>query len=249
MDKMEEICMRLNNFISSTGLCSRRQADELIRQGKVKVNSNIATLGLTIYPEDKVEVNGKLLKLKKTYVYIALNKPVGITCTTERNINGNIIDFVNHPERIFPIGRLDKDSEGLILLTNDGRIVNEILRNENNHEKDYIVTVNKAITPSFIEGMSKGVRIYNPVKNEYTLTNHCKVVKIDNRSFKITLSQGLNRQIRRMCTNFGYNVLKLKRIRIMNIELKNLPVGKWRNLTEEEVEKLLTSTKLDLNTK
>jgi 23S rRNA pseudouridine2604 synthase len=247
VDKTEEICMRLNNFISSTGLCSRRQADELIKQGKVKINGNIATLGLTVCPEDKVEVNGKLLQSKKTYVYIALNKPQGITCTTERHISGNIIDFVNHPERIFPIGRLDKDSEGLILLTNDGRIVNEILRNENNHEKDYIVTVNKAITPSFIEGMSKGVRIYNPVKNEYTLTNHCKVVKIDVRTFKITLSQGLNRQIRRMCTNFGDEVLKLKRIRIINIQLKNLPVGKWRNLTEQGVRELLANTKLDLN--
>jgi 23S rRNA pseudouridine2604 synthase len=243
----KEICMRLNNFISSTGLCSRRQADELIKQGKVKINGNIATIGLTVYAEDKVEVNGKLLKFEKTYIYIALNKPTGITCTTERHINGNIIDFVNHTERIFPIGRLDKDSEGLILLTNDGRIVNKILMNKNNHEKDYIVTVNKAITPSFIEGMSKGVRIYNPVKNEYTLTDHCKIAKIDTRLFKITLSQGLNRQIRRMCTHFGYKVVKLKRIRIMNIELKNLPVGKWRNLTEEEVRNLLANIQLDLN--
>lgn len=231
--------MRLNNFISSTGLCSRRQADELIKQGKVKVNGNIATIGLTVYPEDKVEVNGKLLKLEKAHIYIALNKPVGITCTTERHIAGNIIDFVNHPERIFPIGRLDKDSEGLILLTNDGSIVNEVLMSKNGHEKDYIVSVNKTITPSFIEGMSKGVRIYNPVKNEYTLTNSCKIAKIDTKSFKITLSQGLNRQIRRMCTHFGYRVIKLKRIRIMNIRLKNLPVGKWRYLTEEEIKDLL----------
>ncbi|MDD4680571.1 MAG: pseudouridine synthase, partial [Clostridia bacterium] len=167
--------------------------------------------------------------------------PVGITCTTERHIAGNIIDFVNHPERIFPIGRLDKDSEGLILLTNDGSIVNEVLMSKNGHEKDYIVSVNKAITPSFIEGMSKGVRIYNPVKNEYTLTNNCKITKIDTKSFKITLSQGLNRQIRRMCTHFGYRVVKLKRIRIMNIKLKNLPVGKWRYLTEEEIRDLLAT--------
>lgn len=232
--------MRLNNFISSTGLCSRRQADELIKQGKVMINGNIATIGLKVCPEDKVEINGKLLKLDPTYVYIALNKPRGITCTTERHIDGNIIDFVNYPERIFPIGRLDKDSEGLILLTNDGSIVNKILMSKNKHEKDYILTVNKAITPSFIEGMSKGVKIYNPVKNEYTLTDHCKVVKIDTRIFKITLSQGLNRQIRRMCTHFGYRVVKLKRIRIMNIELKDLPVGKWRNLTEEEVRGLIS---------
>ncbi len=235
--------MRLNNFISSTGLCSRRQADELIKQEKVKINGNIAIIGQTVCPEDQVEVNGKLLKSEDTYVYIALNKPTGITCTTERHINGNIIDFVNHPERIFPIGRLDKDSEGLILLTNDGSIVNEILMDKNNHEKDYIVTVDKVIAPSFIEGMSKGVRIYNPVKNEYTLTNHCKIAKIDAKTFKITLSQGLNRQIRRMCTHFGYKVVKLKRIRIMNIELENLPVGKWRNLTEEEIKILLAITK------
>lgn len=231
--------MRINNFISSTGICSRRQADELIKQGKVKINNNIATIGQTVEPEDKVEVNGKLLKFEKTYVYIALNKPPGITCTTERHIKGNIIDFVNHPERIFPIGRLDKESEGLILLTNDGSIVNKILMNENNHEKDYIVKVDKAITPSFIEGMSSGVRIYNPVKNEYTVTKRCKISKIDARTFEITLTQGLNRQIRRMCSHFGYKVVKLKRIRIMNIMLKNLPVGKWRNLTDEELNNLL----------
>ncbi len=235
--------MRLNNFISSTGLCSRRQADELIKQEKVKVNDKIATIGLKVSTEDKVEVNGKLVKPKKNYIYIALNKPPGITSTTERHIKGNIIDFVNHTERIFPIGRLDKASEGLILLTNDGSIVNEILRANNDHEKDYIVTVNKEIIPSFIEGMSKGVKIYNPVKNEYTLTNSCKVVKMGHRTFKITLSQGLNRQIRRMCTNFGYKVVKLKRIRIMNIELQDLPLGKWRNLTEEELRILLASIK------
>lgn len=237
--------MRLNNYISSTGLCSRRKADELIKQGRVKINNNIAELGMRVSPEDKVEVDGKLLGQQKTDVYIVLNKPTGITCTTEQHIKGNIIDFINHPERIFPIGRLDKDSEGLILLTNDGSIVNEILRDTNNHEKDYIVTVNKAITPIFIERMSKGVKIYNPVKNEYTMTNKCKINKINDKSFKITLSQGLNRQIRRMCTNLGYRVVKLKRIRIMNIELKNLPVGKWRNLTEEELSDLLVTLKAD----
>lgn len=227
--------MRLNNFISSTGICSRREADELIKQKKVKVNGEIAPLGYIIEPKDKVEVNGKLLERKKNDVYIALNKPVGITCTTERHIKGNIIDFINYPERIFPIGRLDKPSEGLILLTNDGNIVNEILREENNHEKDYIVTVNKPITPSFINGMSKGVKIYNPVKKQYTVTNKCKVIKINPTTFKITLSQGLNRQIRRMCARFGYNVVKLKRVRISNITLKGLPVGKWRYLTDNEV--------------
>jgi len=237
--------MRLNNFISSTGLCSRRQADELIKQQKVKVNNEIASIGLVVNPEDKVEIDGKLLKLRRAYVYIALNKPKGITCTTERHIKGNIIDFINYPERIFPIGRLDKDSEGLILLTNDGGIVNEILMSKNNHEKEYIVTVNKEITPFFIEGMTMGVKIYNPVKNEYTYTKRCKLEKIDNRTFKITLSQGLNRQIRRMCTHFDYKVVNLKRIRIMNIELRNLPTGKWRKLTEEEIKILASHEKVE----
>jgi 23S rRNA pseudouridine2604 synthase len=230
--------MRLNKFISSTGICSRREADELIKQKKVKVNGVIETLGRVVEPGDKVEVNGKLLKQKKNDIYIALNKPVGITCTTERHIKGNIIDFINHPERIFPIGRLDKESEGLIFLTNDGDIVNEILREENNHEKDYIVTVNKKINPSFIKGMSEGVRIYNPVKKEYTKTKRCKVVKVSDNTFKITLSQGLNRQIRRMCEHFDYKVVKLQRVRIININLKGLSVGKWRYLTAEEVKNL-----------
>ena len=234
--------MRINKFISSTGLCSRREADELIKQGKVKINSNIAVIGQTVSPMDKVEVSGKLLKLKQKKIYIALNKPRGITCTTERHIKGNIIDFVKHPERIFPIGRLDKESEGLILLTNDGSIVNKILRNENKNEKDYIVTLNKAITPSFAKGMSNGVRIYNPVRNEYTVTNKSKIEKINTRTFKITLTQGLNRQIRRMCSHFGFKVVNLKRIRIMNIKLGKLPVGKWRNLTEEELKNLLAIT-------
>lgn len=235
--------MRLNNYISSTGLCSRRKADELIAQKKVKVNGEIAVLGLAIGPDDKVEVEGKLLKKKHKDVYIALNKPVGITCTTERHIEGNIIDFVNHPERIFPIGRLDKDSEGLILLTSDGSIVNEILREENHHEKDYIVTVNKNITPAFINGLAGGVRIFNPVKKAYTTTKKCKVVKMNDRSFKITLSQGLNRQIRRMCSHFGYKVIKLKRVRIAHISLNNLPIGKWRDLTEEEVREFTSRKK------
>ncbi|WP_416197089.1 MAG: Pseudouridine synthase [Sporanaerobacter sp.] len=230
--------MRLNNFISSTGLCSRREADEMIKQKKVKVNGQIAELGYVVKPDDKVEVNGKVLEEKKDHVYIALNKPVGITCTTERHVEGNIIDFVNYPERIFPIGRLDKDSEGLILLTSDGSIVNEILREENNHEKEYIVMVNKKITSSFIKNMSRGVKIYNPVKNEYTITKSCKVFKINDRTFKIILSQGLNRQIRRMCNQLGYKVISLKRIRIMNISLKDLPVGKWRYLTEEELKSI-----------
>lgn len=229
--------MRLNKFISSTGLCSRRKADELITQEKVKVNGELAKVGVVVGPDDIVEVDGKILKQKKNDVYIALNKPPGITCTTEQHIEGNIVDFVNHPERIFPIGRLDKESEGLILLTSDGDIVNVILREENNHEKDYIVMVDKDITPEFINGMANGVQIYNPVKNEYTTTKKCKVVKLNDRSFKITLSQGLNRQIRRMCTQFDYKVYKLQRVRVAHISLKGLELGEWRNLTEEEVRK------------
>ncbi len=227
--------MRLNNYISSTGLCSRREADKLIEQRKVKVNGEIAVLGTVVEETDKVEVNGKVLKVKNNNVYIALNKPVGITCTTERHIKGNIIDFINYPERIFPIGRLDKDSEGLILLTNDGSIVNEILREENNHKKEYIVTVDKGIDEEFIKNMSNGVRIFNPVKKSYVITKKCDIVKINKRTFKITLSQGLNRQIRRMCSECGYEVVKLKRIKIMNIALKDLPTGKWRYLTMEEM--------------
>ncbi|MDD4543143.1 MAG: pseudouridine synthase [Clostridia bacterium] len=237
--------MRINNYISSAGICSRRQADELISQGRVKINGKKAEIGQDVNPGDKVEVNGEYLKPVKDFVYIVLNKPVGITCTTERHIKGNIIDFINHPERIFPIGRLDKESEGLILLTSDGSIVNEILMDKNKYEKEYIVSVNNEITSAFIEGMSKGVRIFNPVKNTYTRTNRCKVVKIDSHIFKIILTQGLNRQIRRMCSNFGYEVIKLKRIRIMNIDLRNLPVGKWRNLTKEEVKSLLAAKKAD----
>jgi 23S rRNA pseudouridine2604 synthase len=237
--------MRINNYISSAGICSRRQADELISQGRVKINGQKAEIGQDVNPGDKVEVNGEYLKPVKDFVYIVLNKPVGITCTTERHIKGNIIDFINHPERIFPIGRLDKESEGLILLTSDGSIVNEILMDKNKYEKEYIVSVNNEITSAFIEGMSKGVRIFNPVKNTYTRTNRCKVVKIDSHIFKIILTQGLNRQIRRMCSNFGYEVIKLKRIRIMNIDLRNLPVGKWRNLTKEEVKSLLAAKKAD----
>lgn len=230
--------MRLNKFISSTGMCSRRQADELIREKRVTINGQIATVGQSVNIDDKVCVDRKLLKQKKNDVYIILNKPRGITCTTERHIEGNIIDFVNHSERIFPVGRLDKDSEGLILLTNDGDIVNKILREENNKKKEYIVTVNKPITQSFIKGMANGVKIYNPVRNEYTITKKCELVKIKDNTFKITLSQGLNRQIRRMCSHFGYNVIKLKRVKIMDLTLGNLKIGEWRNLSSEEIDNI-----------
>ncbi|WP_301172492.1 23S rRNA pseudouridine(2604) synthase RluF [Brevibacillus nitrificans] len=224
--------MRINKYISETGFCSRRESDKLIEAGRVTINGRLAELGSTVSPGDDVRIDGNPLGAKKKSVYIALNKPVGITCTTELHIKGNIIDFVNHPERIFPIGRLDKDSQGLILLTNDGDIVNKILRAENNHEKEYIVTVDKPITPLFIQGMSGGVRILG------TVTKPCKVTKISDRVFKIVLTQGLNRQIRRMCQAFGYQVRQLKRVRIMNIELGELRVGQWRDLTPGELKEL-----------
>lgn len=230
--------MRINKYVSSSGLCSRRKADELIKEGKVTINGVVALLGSTVNPGDKVEVDGKRVKPRQDKVYIALNKPRGIISTTERHIKDNIIDFVNYPERIFPIGRLDRDSEGLILLTNDGSCVNKILRNENKHEKEYIVTVDKAITPAFLKGMSDGVRIYNPVRNEYTVTEPARLVQVNARTFRIFLTQGLNRQIRRMCSHFDYQVVKLVRVRILNIELKDLSSGNWRYLTEEEIETL-----------
>lgn len=230
--------MRINNYISSTGLCSRREADKLIEAGHVKINNQIAVIGQHVNQGDVVEVKGEILKPKEQFIYIALNKPKGITSTTEKHIKNNIVDFVNMDQRIFPIGRLDKDSEGLILLTNDGSIVNQILAKENNHEKDYIVKVNKPITKSFLSGMANGVKIYNPVKNEYTTTNKSKVVKIDAKTFQITLTQGLNRQIRRMVSHFGYQVTFLQRIRIMNIHLNNLKVGKWRHLSPQELSEL-----------
>lgn len=231
--------MRLNNYISSTGICSRREADKLIEQKKVLVNGKVAQIGQPVNEGDIVKVNGKIIKPKKTNVYIALNKPVGITCTTERHIKGNIIDYINYPERIFPVGRLDKPSEGLIILTNDGSIVNKILRSENNHEKEYVVTVNKDITSDFISKMSNGVKIFNPVTNKNVITKKCKVTKVNSRTFKIVLTQGYNRQIRRMCEVFNYEVKQLQRVRIMNLTLKGIAPGKWRKLTENEVKGLI----------
>lgn len=232
--------MRLNKFISSTGLYSRRKADELIKDKRVSVNGETGIIGQDVNENDKVYVDGKPLEINENNVYIILNKPRGITCTTERHIEGNIIDFVNHTERIFPVGRLDKDSEGLIILTNDGDIVNKILREGNDKKKEYIVTVNKAITSNFIRSMSEGVKIYNPVKNEYTVTQKCEVSKINDRTFKIILSQGLNRQIRRMCTALEYKVINLKRVKIMDLTLEGLNTGEWRNLTSQEIENLKT---------
>lgn len=224
--------MRLNKFISESGKASRRGADKLIEEGRVKINGRKAKIGDQVKPGDEVMVNGQRIRLARNNVYLALNKPVGITCTTEKNVKGNIVDLVNHPLRVFNIGRLDKDSDGLILLTNDGDIVNEILRAENNHEKEYIVSVDKPITPEFVEKMSTGVRILG------TKTLPCKVEQLSKYEFKIILTQGLNRQIRRMCEALGYEVYRLQRVRIMNIHLGNLPVGQWRDLTKKEKTRL-----------
>ncbi|MCM3270479.1 23S rRNA pseudouridine(2604) synthase RluF [Paenibacillus elgii] len=226
--------MRINKYISETGICSRREADQLIEGKRVTINGQLAELGSRVSEGDDVRIDGKPISEKKKHVYIALHKPVGITSTTERHVRGNIVDFVGHRERIFPIGRLDKDSEGLILLTNDGDIVNKILRSEHEHDKEYIVTVNKPVTPMFLQGMASGVRILG------TVTKPCKVSRIDDRTFRIVLTQGLNRQIRRMSAAFGYEVRRLKRVRIMNIKLAGLPVGQWRDLTPEELDKLMS---------
>jgi 23S rRNA pseudouridine2604 synthase len=230
--------MRLNKYISDTGLCSRREADALIEAGRVTVDGKRAGVGAVIETGADVRVDGNALKLKNQRggaksVYIALNKPVGVTCTTESTVKGNIVDFIDHAERIFPIGRLDKDSEGLILLTNNGDIVNEILRAENKHEKEYLVAVNKPVTEEFLVGMSRGVRIHGQ------MTKPCKVYKLNKFAFRIILTQGLNRQIRLMSAEFGYRVKQLQRVRIVNIRLGNLKLGQWRNLTPAELHGLL----------
>lgn len=224
--------IRLNKFISEKGICSRREADKLIEQKKVTVNGTIAEMGTKITANDEVKLNGRILSTNENLIYIALNKPVGIVSTTDKKEPNNIVNFINHPKRIFPIGRLDKDSEGLILLTNDGDIVNKILRAGNNHEKEYIVTVDKALNNKFIKSMSSGIPILG------TITKPCQVFKEDSTVFRIILTQGLNRQIRRMCEFLGYKVIKLKRVRIMNIKLNDLPTGKWRYLTEKELKKI-----------
>jgi len=223
---------RLNKAISETGYCSRRAADKLIESGQVKVNGVVAGLGVKVTSNDEIKVDGKTITKEVENIYLAFNKPIGITCTTELDVKDNIIDFINYPERIFPIGRLDKPSEGLIFLTNDGDIVNKILRSKNNHEKEYIVSVNKKITPLFIQKMSEGVPILD------TVTQKCVVTPINDTSFNIILTEGLNRQIRRMCDYLGYEVETLQRIRIMNIELSDLPIGKYRSFTAKELKKI-----------
>ncbi|AFR36703.1 23S rRNA pseudouridine(2604) synthase RluF [Riemerella anatipestifer] len=228
---MEKV--RINKYLSEVGFCSRREADKILEQGRITINGKIPELGTKVCAEDEIRVDGKLItEPKEKHVYIAFNKPVGIVCTTDtKREKNNIIDYIKYPKRIFPIGRLDKPSEGLILLTSDGDIVNKILRARNNHEKEYIVRVDKPITNKFLEQMRAGVPILG------TITRKCEVEQLDKMQFRIVLTQGLNRQIRRMCEYLGYEVKKLKRIRIMNIHL-DLPIGKWRELTPNEMKTL-----------
>lgn len=225
--------MRLNKFISDTGVCSRREADKWIEQGRVTCNGKVAVLGTQVAAEDDVRIDGTAVGAPRRHIYIALNKPVGITCTSEAEVDRNIIDLVGHSERIFPIGRLDKESEGLILLTNDGDIVNEILRSENNHEKEYVVTVDRPITELALSMLAGGVRIMGE------LTKPCRVERVSRETFRIILTQGLNRQIRRMCSALGYKTVRLQRVRIINIHLGQMAIGKWRNLTPAELSGLL----------
>ena len=235
--------VRVNKYLSECGFCSRREGDLLLKQGRVTINGKKAGLGDKVLPGQIVKVDGKKIVEQEEFIYIALNKPVGITCTTEKKVKGNIVDFVNHEKRIFHIGRLDKDSQGLILLTNDGDIVNKILRSGNNHEKEYIVTVDKPITNDFINRMRNGVRILG------TITKKCFVKKESKYVFRIILTEGMNRQIRRMCEANGYTVKKLERIRIMNITLDNLKIGEWRYLTNEELDEINDLVKDSIKTK
>lgn len=230
---MSQESTRINKFLSEAGYCSRRAADKLIEQGRITINGVVPEMGTKVLPGDEVAVDGKSIVQKdKKHVYIAFNKPIGIVCTTDGRVEkDNIIDFINYPSRIFPIGRLDKPSEGLILLTDDGDIVNKILRARNNHEKEYIVSVHKPVTSDFIQNMANGVPILD------TMTRNCEVEQLGRYEFKIILTQGLNRQIRRMCEYFGYEVIRLKRVRIMNIEL-DMPEGEYRDLTSTELTEL-----------
>lgn len=234
--------IRINKYMADSGMCSRREADRLVEAGKVKVDGAVATLGTRVLPGQKVTVEGKDVKKEENLVLIAFNKPVGIECTTDTRVKDNVVDYLHYGKRIYPIGRLDKDSEGLLLLTNDGDIVNKILRAGNNHEKEYEVTVNKPVTPEFIRGMAGGVPILD------TVTKKCRVEPTGKNSFKIVLTQGLNRQIRRMCEYFGYRVVSLKRVRIMHITLGHLHTGDYRNLTPAELQKLQDVLKKSSNT-
>ena len=236
---MSDTSTSLNKYISQTGICSRREADKWIEEGRVKINGKIAVKGNRVSANDAVSVNGKPIKKKKNkkQIYLAVNKHPGITCTTDKSDKDNIIDYVNYPIRIFPIGRLDKPSSGLILMTNDGDIVNKVLRSENNHEKEYVVTVDRPINKEFVYKMSNGIPILG------TKTKKCQVEQLSKFAFKIILTQGLNRQIRRMCEFLEFRVVTLKRVRIMNIHLDKLPLGYWRELTVDEVKTLKASLK------
>lgn len=231
------VAVRLNKYLSETGVCSRREADQWIEAGRVSLNGAPATLGTRVSAGDEVRVDGQRVGPKKAPVYIALHKPVGVICTSERDVESNIIDLVGHAERIFPIGRLDKDSEGLILLTNDGDIVNGILRSEHHHEKEYIVDVDRPISDLALSMLRDGVRIMG------RMTEPCRVLRIDRESFRMILTQGLNRQIRRMCSALGYRVRRLRRMRIMDIHLGDLAPGQWRDLTAAELDGLLTQVR------
>ncbi len=224
--------MRLNKYLSDSGFCSRREADRLVEAGKVTVDGKVAELGQKVTIDQKILVNGKSLQREEERILIAFNKPRGVVCTTSKEEKDNIVDFINYGKRIYPIGRLDKDSEGLILLTNKGDIVDKILRGSNYHEKEYVVTVNKKITKEFVQGMEAGVPILD------TVTRPCKLHVVNDKTFRIIISQGLNRQIRRMCEYFGYRVQTLKRVRIMNIQLNHLKKGTYRNITDAEWKQL-----------
>ena len=229
--------MRINKYLGETGVCSRREADQWIEAGRVSVNGMTAVLGTKVDAGDVVLVDGEPPRSRPQRVYLALNKPVGIECTTERSVPDNVVDFIGHKERIFPIGRLDKDSEGLLLLTNDGDIVNRVLRAEHEHEKEYVVAVDRPLTADFLAGMANGVPILD------TITNPCRVEQVGRNTFRIVLTQGLNRQIRRMCEHFDYTVRRLQRVRIMHIHLGKLPIGRWRELSDAEVAPLLPSAR------
>lgn len=235
---MENNGIRINKFLSEAGICSRREADRKIENGEVTINDRVAVNGDKVRPEDIVYVNGRPISKEEEMVLLVLNKPVGIVCTAEKREKNNVIDFMKYPKRIYPIGRLDKDSEGLLLMTNNGEIVNKIMRAGNMHEKEYIVTVNKPVSDSFVRGLAGGV----PLVELNTTTRKCKVEKIGNRKVRIILTQGLNRQIRRMCEYFGYRVEKLERVRIMNITLGDLKTGEYREVTKEEYTQLMKLT-------
>ena len=225
--------IRLNRFLSDAGLCSRREADRLIEQGKVIVNHEVAVMGQKVTIDDVVEVNGRVISRDEEQIVIAFNKPVGVECTTDTENPDNIVDYIGYPKRIYPIGRLDKRSQGLILLTNDGFLVNHILKASNYHEKEYVVTVDKPVNDAFLNQMSSGVKILGQT------TRPCKVTQVNKHTFHIVLTQGLNRQIRRMCEVLGYRVQKLKRIRIMSVHLGNLPIGQYRNVTNRELKEIM----------